>query len=371
MTDRVAGSVSLGGGEFLPGLHALRMIAAAWVVIFHISDRIIARGVSDDLALRFLDRSNLAVDLFFVMSGFIIARRYSEEVASGTGYRRFLLKRIARIYPMHFLMLVIVVVFLSLAAAAGKTLRSASDLVPPDEVLRHLFLVQAWGREGHSLNVPAWTVSVDWLLYLLFPLLVWPFRRGGPRLAIGALILLCALRLVWDRWLDLAPEARRDLFPVVTGFIGFGCGMALERLVRTAPPPWAAKLGWACGLLIPPVLLLAPDYWPGFLLLLPLMAAAAWHRLPGLPDRWAFWTGEVSYALYMVHGPVIFFIITGALERWPAAKQGPAAFALGAVAFLVSLFLAWRAHKRIEVPGRRWIMRRFGGRSLDKAARPA
>lgn len=211
--------------------------------------------------------------------------------------------------------------------------------------------------------MPAWSISVEWLLYLLVPLLGLPFRHGGRALALLCLLLLCLARLRWGTDYDpLGRTVPEDWMPLIHGGSGFGCGLAIERLLRDVAPGWVVLLGWAAGLALPVLLLLSASDWPVFLLFLPMTAAASLRPLPGCPERLARWAGELSYPLYMVHGLAVLALGGVLLHEVPALGSGFPLVALAVGLGLVSLLLAWRVHLRIERPARRWLLRR-----LDRA----
>ena len=358
-------------GEFLPGLHALRGLAALWVVLFHIFYLLPLAGVVHPL-IDVVFRGPLGVDLFFVMSGYIIARRYGGTRSwTPRRYRDFIVRRLARIYPLHLLMLLCTAGFIALTIRSGDAPPELIELAPPGEFWRHLFLVQAWGRYGHSLNVPAWSISVEWLLYLLFPLLALPFVRGGRGFALLCIVLLCGLRIAFiDDHHPRGLPTPHDWMPLLRGVLSFGCGMALERLLRDGAPAWIVPLGWLAGLAVIPAAMFLPADWPAVLLFLPLTAAAALRPLPGCPERLARVAGDLSYPLYIVHGPVVVGATSLLLEHVPALHTGAGMVVLTPGLLALSLLLAWRAHRRVETPARRWIVRRFtgdAGPSLDKA----
>src|SRR5262245_13888843 len=96
-----------------PHLDALRIVAAAAVVVLHY-----AEYTKDNTAAHFVfvhvQHFNLFVDLFYVISGFVIAKQYLERVSGPDDVKRFLLRRFARIYPLHLLTLAF---YLAIAAA--------------------------------------------------------------------------------------------------------------------------------------------------------------------------------------------------------------------------------------------------------------
>jgi peptidoglycan/LPS O-acetylase OafA/YrhL len=132
----------------------------------------------------------LAVDVFFLLSGFVMTLSYRqlfERRASIQAYAVFLWRRLARIYPLYA---VIIALILALQLVGVSHALSRRDLGAP--LIENLLLVQAWGF-GDSLNAPSWSISTEFAAYLLFPvILLFVFRGGGGRLLL-AVVSLCAL----------------------------------------------------------------------------------------------------------------------------------------------------------------------------------
>src|SRR5690606_13913763 len=113
------------------------------------------------------------VDAFFVLSGFILTHVYQSaffesERVSGKDLFRFLKKRFARIYPLHFVTLIGAIVFLNIL----RTFTDSNVELRWDHVIPQLLLFHAWGGlDGISWNFPSWSISAEWFAYLLvFPL---------------------------------------------------------------------------------------------------------------------------------------------------------------------------------------------------------
>ncbi|MFL5337706.1 MAG: acyltransferase family protein, partial [Geminicoccaceae bacterium] len=180
-------------GELL-ALTSIRGIAAWWVVLFHL--RLLLAPWLPSAAIALLDQGNLAVDLFFVLSGFVIALNYGDRLASGRAtptradIADFLFRRFARIYPLHLLILLGFAAYFGAAILLGSATVAEQD---PGYFLASLFLVQNWGFL-HALkwNVPAWSISTEACAYLLFPLLLRfaaPARRPSWLLAASAILI--------------------------------------------------------------------------------------------------------------------------------------------------------------------------------------
>lgn len=105
--------------------------------------------------------------------------------------RRFLLKRLVRIYPVHLAMIVLFLVLLGVSAAAGLHPREPGRF-GPGELVKHLLLVHAWGSSHRwAWNYPSWSISAEWGGYLGVPP-VWPLVR---RLSAPLLLPLAAIRV--------------------------------------------------------------------------------------------------------------------------------------------------------------------------------
>ena len=184
------GGNAVTGPSRLRQLHALtsvRFFAAAWVVLFHFRDHIevMLPGLRAIGAL--LDTGYLGVDLFFLLSGFIITYNYSERLEHPTwpAYRQFLGLRLARFYPVHIATLATIALLVALAALVHHPLHGSFTVV---DAVRQLLLVVTWGPESSSLswNQPAWSISAEWAAYLCFPFIAVALRPvHGLLLAAG------------------------------------------------------------------------------------------------------------------------------------------------------------------------------------------
>jgi peptidoglycan/LPS O-acetylase OafA/YrhL len=163
----------------LLGLTGLRGIAAWWVVVYHIKEYLPAG--SPGWLQAACEQGYLAVDLFFVLSGFIISYNYLPAFSSFNliGYLRFLGIRLARIYPLHLFMIVLYLanpLAIALASSQGRDVGRYDPLY----YVMSILLVQNWGLADHlAWNIPAWSISTEWMAYLLFPLLAWVAKKNS------------------------------------------------------------------------------------------------------------------------------------------------------------------------------------------------
>jgi len=134
---------------YISNLTPLRGFAALIVVIFHF-EALIGKFVNENNSM-FINKGYMMVDLFFVMSGFIIFHVYRSNFRNsitGQSFRKFLIARFARIYPLHFIMLLICVLLIFVLGA--------NPILNPAAIPTHIFLLQSFGiHKIFTLNVPS------------------------------------------------------------------------------------------------------------------------------------------------------------------------------------------------------------------------
>ncbi|MBL8531813.1 MAG: acyltransferase [Hyphomonadaceae bacterium] len=350
-------------------LTSLRFLAALWVLLYHFKDHL---GL--DLGRwGLIAEGYLGVDLFFTLSGFILAHVYLTSLEDGRfGYGGFLKNRIARVYPMHLAALGAMVVLFVGASVAGAGV-GAADSFKWSDLPAHLFMVHAWGTTAAvGWNFPSWSISAEWAAYLLFPLIAGFVlkARNSAALAAGALVLCLGAYAALDNLHHLLPWVGRD-FSQMTAQIGalrilpsFLMGVALYAFGRAhaAPKAWAwpiviASAAWIVGVTSAGVW--SGLVWFGFAGLLYGLGETARHGVDApMSGRVFVFLGAASYALYMIHLPVdiVWF---HALERLGVTEASGQLLRVGAV---IGVFVACGAasiiaYLGIEEPARNWIRR--------------
>lgn len=333
-------------------LTGLRGVAAVWVMLMHFREitptRVWEYPVLDPL----IANGAYGVDVFFVLSGFILCHVYADLFRNGVQIetaRQFLSNRFSRIYPVHF------ATFSFMMALLAATLITSGDAGLPDRydpltILTTLTLTHAWIPGLQTPNMPAWSISAEWFAYLLFPALSYFlfYRKGVVGLYIGAGLALAFFQ----------PLSNFCLTHVLSGFL---VGMAAYRLM---PALSRIKFGRYTGCCVTAAILLwaqaaAPPVAVGLLLFAVLIPALTSpddlvSRLLGA--RPLVYLGEISYSLYMVHWPARVVVrnalrIFGALDSLPAPVVVSAYVAVALAGAVVSYHL-------IEVPGRALLRRR-------------
>jgi len=363
-------------------LTSMRGIAALSVVGLHLDDTIdnligkglVPAGFDPSGVTRYFDKSYLWVDFFFMLSGLLMALVYGAVLRPGfrrRDYLDFIGRRLARIYPLHLLML-LVFVGIELLKYRVPTYDSAPFTGPhgPVGLLQHLLLIQGWpGGVGTSFNYVSWSVSTELLAYLLLPLLLVLLRWGSWPLAIAtALAGLAAL--LWLSMVDPALQLNQSAgLAILRCLPSFGIGILIARLVETRDQA-LRRLGGAAGAaaaLILAVLLLhlgAPD-----ILLIPVFA---WIVLSlaldgGTVARALSWRplhllGLWSYSIYMVHPLVLKIEMQVLLRSGDRLQSLPYLVAVSAAALLAVVLLAALLFRWVEVPARRALYARLDRR---------
>jgi peptidoglycan/LPS O-acetylase OafA/YrhL len=294
-------------GEIKP-LTGMRGVAAVLVVAHH----------AESAAL--LDRGDVFfrgqpwVDLFFVLSGYVMALRYLE--AEKVDFRTFYVHRVARIYPLHIL-----TAFAMMAAACVLTFLHHQPL--PErlnlvQALRELTLTMALPVVGsHDIwNYPAWSISVEWWVYFtVFPILAVVGRRlaGMFWLLIG-LLGMAALGF-WLLTLPLDYGVTRGWSAFLRAVAGFVAGYGVRRVEKAMPslrvPPLMLDfivIAIVAIIYLTPPLIGRRDFWP-VMLLFPVVVFGCIDT-DCLTSRFLSWRpikylGDISYTIYLVHALII------------------------------------------------------------------
>ena len=187
----------------LPSLTALRGLAALWVVLFHYTALYFPRlDITSHSSL--IGKGYLAVDLFFMLSGFVMTHVYYRAFCQSVkeNYRSFLVARIARLYPLHLVVLVSFVATALLVQLLAYASTGSAERIPLTgsrsvaAAVANIFMLQGLSAEHLSWNFPSWSISVEFMAYLAFPLILpWVWRASAHVKVILLLIIAAALSL--------------------------------------------------------------------------------------------------------------------------------------------------------------------------------
>jgi len=388
-------------GVFIRQLTGIRFVAAFWVLLYHLQDPLGRIGIMSIPVLDDVIRvGRIGVDLFFALSGFILTHTYLTRMGprlQGKGSLEFWWLRLARIYPVHFVMLNVA----GLAVVAQVWLTGEDKDRPwlnPLDYIRNLLLIQEWGpHPDRGWNVVAWSLSMEWLAYLIFPLLALVLfalhrRASTPILVVAWLVVITPL--LWrgsltidpyytDLWgsvirvmseftagaitylivLRLIPEGSRGATPrverlattvsvampvlVVAGAVFLGNWTAAQSPITLSDPDAEPLPPFFHLWLVPPLII-----WIGALAL-SQRGQAKW-----LSTEWVVLGGVVSYSLYMTH--LVWLSAWRAVMAQIGLESGPLYAVSVVVAIAGSFVIAWLMWRIVEEPCRK-IMRRAVG----------
>jgi peptidoglycan/LPS O-acetylase OafA/YrhL len=347
--------------QLLPALTGVRGVAAWWVVLFHFTGYL-PTWVPEPLQ-KFVESGYLAVDLFFVLSGFVIALNYQTMFChfDFRKYLRFIGLRLARIYPLHAFMLLLYLLnpLAILLAASAPTDMSRYD---PFYYLLSFLLVQNWAFTSNlAWNIPAWSISAEWAAYLAFPALVWVATRAN-RTLMRAIALITALLLILGSAFWAADGSLGSYITslgLLRCIVEFSAGICLYQVwtLKRLPGLVADAFGiFAIAAVVLTQKFGIPDFVlvPFAFLLLIFAFATPNSFLARMADlRFIEMIGLASYSTYLVH-----YFVKDWIKFIVVHHDTPSSVPMLTYLLLTagSSFLLYRY---IEVPGRRLLRRMF------------
>ena len=356
----MSGTTNQSGPSKLLGLEIIRFACALAVLVCHyhhfalIGDGRLMDGPHaplEWLLFPFYQYGSFGVQIFWCISGFIFFRKYAAALTErAVEAKRFFWLRFSRLYPLHFVTLLIVAAIQpAYSALAGHPF--VYDNNGPFQFLLQLFLADQWGGSfQYSFNGPIWSVSAEVLVYLAFFLLMRTFGKS-PWLVVGA--IAAGLASLWSGAISPA---------LICGAYFFAGGAASEALEdhsrrRTWLIGAIALLG--TGALAAPFLDLGDsdtDRLATWLLVMtpPLLFVAAqdWRWL----DRWQAAIqagGNLTYSTYLIQFPLQLIIVTALLALGIAPPVDKAWFLFAYLA--ATIILGRLVFVRFEAPAQRMI----------------
>lgn len=368
--------------NYLTSLTSLRGLAAILVILFHINVICFALAPWDSPFSHFIQKGYLWVDFFFLLSGFIMMHVYSESFGKSIkeNFHKFMRSRFARIYPLHLFSFLCMVAFYF-------WYRANFTMYPADytytfnmpAIWTNLFLVHSMDI-GKSLtwNSASWSISVEWWMYVIFPFILIPFRKitDWKRIFIFLGIVAGYLFIIYYLHpLSAAaggsadPNTRNTLdvtydYGFVRCFFGFLFGMLLYELYRIG---WGKKhlnknIFWLLAMtaIVAVMAIPMPDFIPvivfAAIILVSVYTEGIGKHILNL--RPFTYLGKISYSLYLMHLPIMFFLVNY-LKRFPSVKLENLAWRtawLYALIYLaIVIFISTLTYHFLEIPLRQKI----------------
>lgn len=343
-------------------LHGLRGVAAIIVMLYHLWPYILGRQ-------NFTPGAYLAVDLFFILSGFVLAHAYDRRLAEGMGARAFAVLRAIRLGPLYYLALAIALVGLAVKMAAGARYGATlwSSILAALSWLPLPPRLSLEPTELFPLNGPAWSLLLEVLINLAYAL----FAPRLSRRALLAVVLIGGAALAWGALhygdINYGAGWRRGWVGVARVVFSFSLGVLLRRSMGVIGYRFSNTLALlilaaAAALMLAPVHRRALyDLGVVFLGWPLVIYCGAKAEVSGWMQKVMGALGDLSYALYATHAPLLSLTaVSVGLILGRAWNDNGTGFGYAVVA-LVVLFAA-AAHHVYDVPLRRrltgWVKRR-------------
>ena len=374
----------------LSGLTGVRFYAALFVYWYHVI--LIIPGMYA-LAGRslFLDAAEGGVSFFFVLSGFILTYNYADVFRDGisaASYKRFIWDRLTKIYPVHFLALLLVLPI----ATLSPQLRLDWRAVPLHLLLLQCFWPSSTPAFSSYLNVPSWSISCEWFFYLLGPVVMFLASGNRRRWVLVAVVMAYACGLGLFLWHGQSDEARLYFVSrfAPSRFVEFLLGVFSARLFLTSSGQRLAGVSGLAqatgiGLLIAGAMSRPYVPWPlwGGLLYVPgsilLVLGLAHDRgffVAHLSRPWLNLLGRATFSLYLIHTPLLRAVRGLCLYLGWEVRSWPVFGAVVIAMFMVVQTAALLVYSGYEIPLqqrlRSWLVQPRGvgrgARQLDDRA---
>ena len=373
------------GDQFITNLTPMRGIAAILVVIFHF-EIVLVLFLPREIS-RLFSKCYLMVDLFFIMSGFIIYHVYGEffkrNIHTAT-FNKYIRARLARVYPLHIFTLILTIVLV--VSQHFKW----DEFFNPRAIPTHVLMLQSFGLHSiYTWNVPAWSISAEFAAYIIFPVFAFAIYRWKiiTPVIISALIIFIYWLLAFKFSKSNGTTGLYNLdltydYGYLRGVAGFLAGGMIYQL-------YLKKILYFLRadaiLIILSALLFACLHFgvtdlvfiPIFLLLV-LSAAYNTGRVKRfLSSRFLQWLGDISYSVYLMQFPLMLFVI-GSLPHFGISWNGPYSLqlpywqaAISCILFLAVLIgISALSYHYIERPFRKLINSKMRGMRLISFRRP-
>ena len=362
----------------LRSLTSLRFLAAIWVALYSFWPNLDVSNLGLPAMPNLVAKGYLGVELFFVLSGFILCHVYlAAHGEKRFSYKDFLWARIARVYPLHIATLIGVGLLGLGATMAGMAIDS--NVLSWESLPANIFMVHAWGLAPEAgWNHPSWSISAEWFAYLCFPafaFVAWKLRHRPVVAVIGAVVFMALLYAGFQRLAGFPLTEATIRWGALRIVPCFAYGCALYLLYRRAPLP---RAGWIAGVLALMIVAAAVlSAWDGVIVALSggliLSLASLSNAQAGvLASKPAVYLGEISYSVYMVVVPWKLLAVNLAAKLTDAPDKQLQLFVWLAIMASLPIVAAVSYHL-VEYPARKalrgWATSRKSAAKLKEAAR--
>ena len=362
-------------------LDGLRGVAALLVVFYHIFEGLsFAEGGT---LITTINHGYLAVDFFFILSGFVIGYAYDDRLGKTMTLGNFFKRRLIRLHPMIIIGAVLGVIFYCLQGCVKWDSTHVATSMIMLALLCALFFIPATPGAGYDirgngemfpLNGPSWSLFFEYIGNILYAV----FIHRLSNKALTALVFLLGIGLAWFALFDVAGYGMIGVGWTLDGvnFLGgslrmlfpFSLGMLLSRNFK---PVKVRGAFWICSIVllalfcVPYIEGNSPICWNGLfeaICILFIFPVLVWIGASGkTTDKHSTqickFSGDISFPLYAVHYPVMYLFYAWLIDNkyytfgevWPVAL----------IVYIGSILLAYLCLKCYDEPVRKWLSRKF------------
>jgi len=344
-------------------LTGVRGVAAAIIVVYHFGDvQLSTGGTASYFRIPF---GYLIVDLFFMLSGFVMALTYRDAFAQLTlpKFATFMVKRVARLYPAYF----VIGLFYIAKIAAGLS-GEKLEMYSAWDWIGNLLMMSGWGLYIFPVIGVAWAASAEMGSYLLLPILMaFTLRKNALTcvMAVAAALLAIYAVSISGRGsggpLDVVNG--NSFYPLLRAVAGFTLGLAIFRFAGIIDRlSMAMQDALVIGILVAIVAIasFSERDLPMYLLFIPLVAVLSRDGRVAqalFGGTLVYRLGIISYSIYLIHPLFVSF----AVRTWRHFGENEAVYiAASCVCFAIIWALSEVSYRLVEMPGRKAIVAWFG-----------
>lgn len=352
--------------EKIDALTGVRGIAALWVVVHHGREKLYAMLPGVELFEPIIQYGYMAVDMFFILSGFVISLVYLKvDEWSGKDMKSYVIKRFARIYPVHLFTLLLLVVMVLGGNLVGMKVGGSYDW---HELVYAICIVHAFPFSDPDWNYPSWSISAEFFAYLLvFPICL---RLRKTRLVKKHPLKLSLLLLLF--YVYVRYQSCFGCYNLVRVTIGFSLGylMYLAYVNKSSVFLLCDRFLFILVTCLVIYCYVFPygdkaDVWyeTGLISLLFLilcgLASNKYTFSKVLSTKFFLYLGYISYSLYMGHALIEkIFAVTLPVEK--VNQYGSLVrFSIVVLHITVPVLFGSILYHFIEEPSRKWIVRNW------------
>jgi peptidoglycan/LPS O-acetylase OafA/YrhL len=365
--------------NFFGGLESLRGLAALLVVFLHI------KWTNSLTTLPFFRNGYLMVDLFFVLSGFVICHNYGQKIGNARDAGHFMFLRLGRLYPLHLFCL-IAFLCIEIAKYIGELkfhlvpyASAAFSINNAPSFIAHLLLIQIFCPFAeYSFNGPSWSISAEFYTYLIFALVVWVFPKRKSVLIVSVFLVLISTFLML--FFGISGSTELTGWSFLRCILGFFMGVlayhAYDRY-HSHISRWSGRIAFCLPVFL--VVFMSLKENPKldgtivlpvfFVLIIAIAAEPAGGRISRMLDYTPLrWLGRISYSIYMTHYMVLMFLsrcVNRAQNHFYPNDRNAIGLAFVFLAIAAVLFISRLTYQWIEKPFqnefRKLSTKHFGG----------